>query len=102
MVDAYKGPGTPVRANVGQYDYQPFDVAIAFLTLMFLPVPERQALLLRLRELMRPGGAIIIFDKEVSPGGYPATVLGRLTWEMKAHQGVEPCRCPETALHKRT
>ena len=37
-----------------------------------------------------PGGAIIVVDKEESPGGYPATVLSRLTWDCKLRQGAEP------------
>ncbi len=90
MVEAYQGPGTPLKADVTRFDYKPFDVAVAFLTLMFLTVPERRKLLTRLRQKMRPGGAIIIMDKEVPPGGYPATILARLTWESKAAQGVSP------------
>ena len=39
---------------------------------------------------LRPGGAIIVFDKLVPPGGYPATVLARLTWDSKLRQGAEP------------
>ena len=39
---------------------------------------------------MKPGGAIIVVDKEESPGGYPATVLSRLTWDCKLRQGAEP------------
>ena len=55
-------------------------MGIAFLTLMFLPVPARRRLLATLRGKVKPGGAIIVVDKEESPGGYPATVLSRLTW----------------------
>ncbi len=28
-------------------------------------------------------------DKEEAPGGYPATVLARLTWACKASEGVQ-------------
>lgn len=57
---------------------------------MFLAVPARRKLLARLRQQLRPGGAIIVFDKLVPPGGYPATVLARLTWASKLDQGAEP------------
>lgn len=70
--------------------YKPFDVAVAFLVFMFLAVPARRKLLARLRQQLRPGGAIIVFDKLVPPGGYPATVLARLTWASKLDQGAEP------------
>lgn len=88
MVEAYNAPGTALRANAADFSYEPFDVAVCFLCLMFLTVPERRALLGNLREKMRPGGAIVIMDKEVPPGGYPSTILARLTWQSKAMQGV--------------
>ena len=72
-----------------RFAYKPFDVAVAFLALMFLAVPARRKLLARLRQQLRPGGAIIVFDKLVPPGGYPATVLARLTWASKLAQGAE-------------
>lgn len=90
MVAAYKAPGDAVLADVTRFEYHPFDVGIAFLALMFLTVPKRQKLLLRLRQQLRSGGALIIVDKEVSPGGYMATVLSRLTWATKLGTGVPP------------
>jgi len=54
MAAAYDAPGTALRANAELFDYEPFDVAIAFLTLMFLAVPARRELLRRLRQTMRP------------------------------------------------
>ena len=90
MVKAYNGPGRAVMADVARYPYKPFDVAVCFLVLMFLPVPERRRLLATLRGKVKPGGAIIVVDKEESPGGYPATVLSRLTWDCKLRQGAEP------------
>lgn len=90
MVAAYRGPGRAITADVARYPYKAFDVGIAFLTLMFLSVPERRRLLATLRGKVKPGGAIIVVDKEESPGGYPATVLSRLTWDCKLRQGAEP------------
>ena len=90
MVKAYNGPGRAIMADVARYPYKPFDVAVCFLVLMFLPVPARRRLLATLREKVKPGGAIIVVDKEESPGGYPATVLSRLTWDCKLRQGAEP------------
>lgn len=90
MVAAYRGPGRAITADVARYPYKAFDVGIAFLTLMFLPVPERRRLLATLRGKVKLGGAIIVVDKEESPGGYPATVLSRLTWDCKLRQGAEP------------
>ncbi|MFQ8890661.1 MAG: class I SAM-dependent methyltransferase [Bilophila wadsworthia] len=47
-------------------------MGIAFLTLMFLPVPGGGGC--RHCGKVKPGGAIIVVDKEESPA-YPATVL---------------------------
>ena len=98
MVAAYRGPGRAITADVARYPYKAFDVGIAFLTLMFLPVPERRRLLATLRGKVKPGGAIIVVDKEESPGGYPATVLSRLTWDCKLRQGAEPGAVMRTEL----
>lgn len=89
MVAAYDAPGRALVADMTRFDYKPFDVAVAFLALMFLAVPARRKLLARLRQKLRPGGAIIVFDKLVPPGGYPATVLARLTWASKLDNGAE-------------
>lgn len=89
MIQAYSAPGRAVVADMTRFSYKPFDVAIAFLALMFLAVPARRKLLGKLRQQLRPGGAIIVFDKLVPPGGYPATVLARLTWASKLAQGAE-------------
>ena len=64
VVVAYRGPGRAIMADVASYPYKPFDVAVAFLTLMDLPSSTRQLLLSTLRSKMRPGGAIIIINKE--------------------------------------
>lgn len=65
---------------------------------MFLPVSDRRKLLERLRRQVRPGGAIIIFDMLVPPGGYPATVRVRLIWALKLAQGVGAVVRKELAL----
>ena len=90
FVRAYRGPGRVVQADATAYPYKPFDVAIAFLAWMFLPVAARGELLAALRRNMRPGGAIIVVDKCVLPAGYPATVAARLTAWLKLDAGETP------------
>ena len=84
----YQAPGSLVEADALAFDFAPHDVSILFLTLMFLPVAERAALVARLRRLLRPGGALIVVDKCMPPAGYEAIVHLRLTLAGKVRAGV--------------
>ncbi|WP_160174870.1 class I SAM-dependent methyltransferase [Azospirillum argentinense] len=61
------------------FDFEPFDLGVCFLLLMFLPVSRRATFVQKLRQRIKPGGALIVFDKCEAATGYPATVLWRLT-----------------------
>jgi tRNA (cmo5U34)-methyltransferase len=91
MASHYAGPDRSalVVERAEAVNFQPFDVAVAFLTLMFVPVAERAGLLDRLRAAMRPGGALIVFDKCEARAGYAATVLWRLALAGKVAAGVD-------------
>lgn len=89
MIANYRGPGQVVESDAESYNYRPFDLAILFLTLMFIAPHRRAALIERLRSLCRPGGAIIVFDKLVPAGGYRATVFTRLALAAKVQAGVD-------------
>ncbi len=88
MIDRYSGAGEVIQANALDFEYQRFDVGILFLVLMFLPVSERQKLVIQLREKLNPGGALIIFDRRVAGSGYAATVIWRMIWDAKISAGV--------------
>jgi tRNA (cmo5U34)-methyltransferase len=89
MADIYCGPGRLVVADAADFDYQPFDLAVLFLCLMFVPPSKRGEFVARLRSRLRPGGAIVIFDKCEPASGYVATVLWRLALAGKAAAGVD-------------
>lgn len=90
MVREYRGPGEIRHADALTFDYETFDVAIVFLVLMFLPAGRRKAFVRHLCSHIRPGGALIVFDKTAGPGGYLATVLHRLTIAGKVATGADP------------
>lgn len=90
MAAHYSGPGTLLTIDALQADYQPFDFAVLFLVLMFLPIEQRPRLLSTLRKFLKPGGAILIFDKCEAGSGYLATVLWRLTLAGKLSAQVSP------------
>jgi tRNA (cmo5U34)-methyltransferase len=86
----YRGPGEFVVSDLRQYQPPVHDLSVAFLALMFMPVSARADLIVRLRTALRPGGAIIIFDRMEAVTGYAATVLWRLTMAGKVAAGVDP------------
>ena len=92
VVVDYCGPGRAIMADVASYPYKPFDVAMAFLTLMDLPSSTRQLLLSTLRSKMRPGGAIIIINKEKPPRGSLSATASRLTFGCKVEREAHEAR----------
>ena len=89
MRKIYKAPGIFVCSSAESYDYEPFDLGISFLTLMFVEPSSRRDYLKRLLDKCRPGGAIIIFDKLETQQGYFGTVMTRLTLAGKYQAGVD-------------
>ncbi len=88
MRSEYQGPGEFTVADVGTMDFQPFDVAVSFLCLMFIPKAKRAGLIARLRDKCNSGGAIIIVDKMQNIGGYLGTITSRLTLAGKVAANV--------------
>jgi len=90
MAKLYEGPGTLVETDALTYEFKPFDVGILFLVLMFFPAGTRQGFIKRLSRLIKPGGAMIVFDKADTGSGYLSTILHRLTMAGKLAQGAKP------------
>lgn len=90
MIKRYEGPGDIHCVKAEDFDYQPFDLAVVFLTLMFVPPSQRRILISKLKHQCVPGGAIIVFDKLVPEAGYIQTVMSRLTLAGKIAAGVDP------------
>jgi len=78
------------KANAEKYEYHQYDVAIVFLTAMFLPAKSQEDFLLTLYHKMNEGGAIIIVDKVTDDEGYFSTVMKRLTLFWKLENGANP------------
>ena len=88
MVKRYDAPGEIVCGKAEEIEYEAFDLAVVFLTLMFIEPRKRIQLMNRLRLACRPGGAIIVFDKLEPVGGYLSTIFYRLTLAGKHAAGV--------------
>lgn len=90
MADRYQGPPELVVADAVGFEFEPFDFAVCFLVLMFLPVETRGQFLRRLVSLAKPGGALVIVDKVQMPSGYLGTAFSRLTLQQKLAVGAAP------------
>jgi tRNA (cmo5U34)-methyltransferase len=78
------------QADIRYDSAQPAQVYVLFLTMMFIPVHERQRVLNALRENLYKGGVLIVVDKVCDHQGYFSTVLKRLTMQFKLQQGAKP------------
>ena len=88
MASKYDSQGKLVIADALDYEYKNFDIAVLFLTLMFIPVKRREPLLKTLHEKLNPGGAIIIVDKIPLHSGYLGSTIHRWTMKQKQIGGI--------------
>jgi|FreactTroBogLake_1042271.scaffolds.fasta_scaffold04333_5 tRNA (cmo5U34)-methyltransferase len=90
--ESFKNKALPVFAkcaNAQSYNFKGFDVAIVFLTAMFIPKEEQELFFYKLYENINEGGCIIVVDKVNESSGYIATVLKRLTMHFKMLNGAD-------------
>jgi len=97
MGAVYAGPGRFVVADAETFDFKSPagdgegpDLVVCFLSLMFVPVHARRALVERIAGSVRPGGAVLVFDKMLPPRGYVGAVTFRLALAAKYENGAPP------------
>jgi tRNA (cmo5U34)-methyltransferase len=98
MVGIYQGPGECVLADALQYEFQDFDFAVVFLVVMFLPVAKRRDWMHAMTKRIKPGGAMLVFDKCEQAKGYAGTVVSRLAMAEKLRNGVPAAQVLEKEL----
>jgi tRNA (cmo5U34)-methyltransferase len=92
MARVYDAPGQFIVKDAREFDFRRHapDLVVCFLSLMFVPVADRAALVERLVDAVRLGGAVIVFDKFEPRQGYLGTVNYRLTLAAKYEAGAAP------------
>ncbi len=90
MARRYSGPGRVVVTSAQNADIACADLIVCFLVLMFVPVHERAALIYKLKAALRPGGALLVFDKLAPRGGEVGALSLRLTLAAKYEAGAKP------------
>lgn len=98
MKALYEAPGELVIEDAVEFDYETFDIAVMFLTLMFIPVNSREKLLNKLHDKLNPGGAIIIVDKIPLASGYLGSTIHRWTMKQKQIGGISATEIAEKEL----
>jgi len=88
MISIYNGPGEAIVADAISYEFEAFDFAVVFLVVMFLPVSKRRQWIYEMTRKIKPGGAMIVFDKCEQANGYAGTVISRLAMAEKLRNGV--------------
>lgn len=82
------GTATLYTGDALDHDFHPFDFCVVNLVLMFIGVQNRATFVQMLKSKVRPGGALVVVDKVVSPPGYLGTVMRRLAMKWKLDAGA--------------
>ena len=88
MANVYEGPQQLHVCNALNHNFKPYDFAVCFLTLMFIPSAKRSSFIEMLLSKMKSGGALIVVDKMQGQSGYLGTVFSRLTMKQKVDSGI--------------
>ncbi|UPR31464.1 methyltransferase domain-containing protein [Vibrio crassostreae] len=90
MAVLFRGVGEVTIANIENFEIPEFDVCVMFLSMMFVPVNSRSALIMELMKNTRKGGLVLIVDKMESFSGYSGQVINRLSLVNKLDAGAKP------------
>lgn len=90
MAALWNGIGEFEVGDVRTMKYKPYDFCVCFLLLMFLPPADQKTTLQKLYDALRPGGALLVFDKTDTFNGYLGTVVHRLALAGKVATGCTP------------
>jgi tRNA (cmo5U34)-methyltransferase len=91
MLEQYRGIQRErlIHSDATDVTYDRHDVCVCFLSLLFLSRSDRECLLNYIWAKVKPGGAIIVVDKQLPPSGYLGTVLHRYTIKSKFEAGTK-------------
>ena len=88
MAARYAGPGELQQVGALDFDFSDADLIVCFLVLMFIPVAKRLGLIRQMIAALRPGGALVIFDKIAPRAGEVGALSLRLTLAAKYEAGA--------------
>lgn len=86
----YGGFGKLIVCDATKMEYEPFDLAIFFLSFMFIDRATRANFLDLLMAKCKHGGAIVMLEKMETTGGNVGTIIRKMTMNNKLENGVSP------------
>lgn len=90
MAGRYQGPGNLHVIDACDVEkFEPFDIAICMLSLMFMPIARRRSLLAKLEAARNPDGCIVVVDKFATTQANMATIARHITLRAKLASGVD-------------
>ncbi|MEX5635692.1 MULTISPECIES: methyltransferase domain-containing protein [Parafrankia] len=79
-----------VKADLTDFELRPCDFAVAYLTLNFLDEKPRADVLARVRQSLREGGGLFVFEKVLTPDPHLAAIIDLLHLRFKRANGLSP------------
>ena len=76
-----------VVGDISDFRYIPSDLVVAYYTVQFLALRERPALFEKIYSSLKPGGALVLFEKILAPDAQTQEILSGLYHEHKLKQG---------------
>ena len=76
-----------VIGDICNFRYLPSDLVIAHYTIQFLEIDARPRLFKEIYSNLKPGGALVLFEKVLAPDAHTQDILGGLYHEHKLNQG---------------
>ena len=86
-----------IQGDITAMSYEPCDFVVAYLTLHFIPLDTRAEVVRRVCAALRPGGALFLFEKVLSPDARLEDLVSTLHHRWKRRAGLSP----EEILNKR-
>ena len=90
MCQKWNGVGQLLNIPAEECEFKEYDLAVCFLTLMFINPRKREKLINDLLKSMSPHGVLVIVDKFQGKGGYFETVKRRMVMRQKISCGESP------------
>lgn len=79
-----------VQADARTLEWRPADVIVAHYCVQFAPIADRPALLAAMHQALRPGGALLWFEKTLAPSPLLQDVAGQAYADHKLSEGYDP------------